>query len=104
MFRTVLTSTSRSGLAYASIARTRAFHTSPVAAKTVTEKVKEVASDVNIKVGRTLAGGIEKGEQVADKTKEVVGAGSVKEAASQVSASARDFGCRTSRCSRRITA
>ena len=42
MFRTVAASSSRAVLASSS----RTFHTTPIAAKTVTEKVKEVAQDV----------------------------------------------------------
>ena len=80
MFRLALTSTSRTVLPSTS----RAFHTSPIAAKTVTERVKEVADNVNIKVGKTLASGIEKGEQVAEKTKQTVGGSSVKDVADNV--------------------
>ncbi|KAK7694204.1 hypothetical protein QCA50_001384 [Cerrena zonata] len=53
--------------------RSRAFHASPVAAKTATEKVKEVADQVNKTLGQKLAAGIEKGEELTEKTKETVG-------------------------------
>lgn len=73
--------------------RSRAFHASPVAAKTATEKVKEVAdqvlsiallltwigylsiwwNQVNKTLGQKLAAGIEKGEELTEKTKETVG-------------------------------
>ncbi|KAH9836574.1 uncharacterized protein C8Q71DRAFT_758592 [Rhodofomes roseus] len=53
-------------------AGTRAFRVSPAASKSATEKVKEVASDVNIKVGRTLASAIEKGEEATEATKETL--------------------------------
>ena len=86
MYRTVLASSSRSALFSARLPASRApFHTSPVAAKTVTEKVKEVASDVNLKMGRTLASGIEKGQQAAETTKQAVGGSSASEVADNVS-------------------
>ena len=87
MYRAVLASSSRAAVFSArQLPASRApFHTSPVSAKTVTEKVKEVASDVNIKVGRTLASGIEKGQQAAETTKQAVGGSSVSEVADNVS-------------------
>ena len=86
MYRTALALPSR--VVIASFRRT--FHTSPIAAKTVTEKAKEVAKDVssrshcvicklpagltskqvNLKVGKTLAGAIETGEVITEKAKE----------------------------------
>jgi ATP synthase mitochondrial F1 complex assembly factor 1 len=58
----------------ATCAARRAFHQSPVAAKTV----GEVAHDVNIGVGKGLANAIEKGEKVAHKAKETLGASSLE--------------------------
>ena len=85
MYRTTLASTSRAALVSARQPLSRAsLHTSPAAAKTVTEKVKEVASDVNLKVGQTLAGGIEKGQQAAEATKQAVGGSTVSEVADNV--------------------
>lgn len=46
MFTTVISST-RSSVLRASLTNARTFHTSPVAAKTVTEKVSEVADTVS---------------------------------------------------------
>jgi len=40
----------------------------------MTEKVKDVAHDVNVKVGQTLAAGIDKGEKATEAAKETVGA------------------------------
>lgn len=70
-------------------AGTRAFHISPIATKSATERVKEVASDVrveviphrtltelgqvNIMVGKKLASAIEKGEEATEATKETLG-------------------------------
>ena len=86
MLRTAFAST-----APAVRASTRAFHISPIASKSATEKVKEVASDVcaglvarrfrpltpflqvNIKVGQKLASAIEKGEEATQATKETLG-------------------------------
>lgn len=62
------------------VARSRAgvyaqpIHTTPVALKTVTEKVTEVADKVNKKVGKGLASAIDAGEKAAEKTKETLGA------------------------------
>ncbi|EKM60711.1 uncharacterized protein PHACADRAFT_83001 [Phanerochaete carnosa HHB-10118-sp] len=85
MFRAALASSSRATLA----SSFRTFHTTPFAAESVTDKAKKVAHDVNIKVGKKLAGAIETGEQVTEATKETIancgiGAGSVKEAADKV--------------------
>ncbi|GAW08346.1 f1 atpase assembly protein 11 [Lentinula edodes] len=77
----------------------RAFHASPAAFKTVTEKVSEVAENVNKKLGQGLASAIEKGEDAtsstkeslrsaADKTKE--GATVAKQKANQASAGATE--------------
>ena len=77
MFRTALVSTSlsRTALAAASTSSSRAtFHTSPIAAKGMTDTVKDVADKVNKKVGKALASGIEKGEQATEATKQTVGA------------------------------
>ena len=82
MIRNALLTTSTVGL--------RSLHSSPVAAKTATEKVKEVADkvcyhiffsgveftdsvQVNKSVGRGLAHAIEKGEEATEATKEAVG-------------------------------
>ncbi|KAH9983283.1 hypothetical protein BJV74DRAFT_743408, partial [Russula compacta] len=51
----------------------RLFHASPVASKTTTEKVAEVADKVNKTVGQGLASAIETGEQVTEKSKETIG-------------------------------
>ncbi|KAJ3860126.1 hypothetical protein EV359DRAFT_49733 [Lentinula novae-zelandiae] len=48
----------------------RAFHASPAASKTVTEKVSEMAENVNKKLGQGLASAIEKGEDATSSTKE----------------------------------
>ncbi|TDL28912.1 hypothetical protein BD410DRAFT_781475, partial [Rickenella mellea] len=57
------------------IASSRALHASPSSAfKTMSESVKETAKDVNIKVGQTLASGIEKTQQATESVKETVGA------------------------------
>ncbi|TFK36783.1 hypothetical protein BDQ12DRAFT_713757 [Crucibulum laeve] len=68
MFRTVITSTARPFVSR------RAFSTSPVACKTVTEKVSEVADKVNKKVGQGLASAIDKGEHATNAAKETIGA------------------------------
>ncbi|KZT23804.1 hypothetical protein NEOLEDRAFT_1068857, partial [Neolentinus lepideus HHB14362 ss-1] len=64
MFRNAIAQTSRGA---------RSLHTTPVARKTVTEKVKDVGDKVNKTVGRTLAGAIEKGEQATETTKQTLG-------------------------------
>ncbi|EJD04230.1 uncharacterized protein FOMMEDRAFT_19490 [Fomitiporia mediterranea MF3/22] len=56
-----------------SVVAARSLHASPVACKTVTEKVKEAAHNVNLKVGQTLAHGLEKGEEVTEKTQHMAG-------------------------------
>ncbi|KZT06234.1 uncharacterized protein LAESUDRAFT_726049 [Laetiporus sulphureus 93-53] len=64
----------------------RAFHVSPIAGKTVTEKVKEVAHEANLKVGRGLASAIEKGEEATEKLVHVAPAlGKAKATAEQAS-------------------
>ncbi|KAI0719133.1 hypothetical protein C8T65DRAFT_569568 [Cerioporus squamosus] len=68
MLRTAFTTTTRSAVASSS----RQFHASP-SAKTITEKVAEVADKVNKKVGKGLASAIEKGEQATEATKENLG-------------------------------
>ncbi len=86
MFHTVLASASRRT---AFTSSTRAFHYSPVANKSVVDKVKEVADNVcspptqrstllkvrqvNKTVGKSLAGAIEKGEQATDAAKSAAG-------------------------------
>ncbi|KAH7916499.1 hypothetical protein BJ138DRAFT_1097173 [Hygrophoropsis aurantiaca] len=83
MYRSALTSTSRA-FAAPSI-YTRSIHFSPVAAKSVTEKVSEVADAVNKKVGKGLASAIETGEKVTSTAEEKLGKscsqGSTKEEA-----------------------
>ncbi|KAG8795693.1 hypothetical protein FRC17_008107 [Serendipita sp. 399] len=51
----------------------RMLHSTPQALKTVTEKAKEVASNVNLKVGQGLASAIETGEQATQSAKETLG-------------------------------
>ncbi|KZT67632.1 hypothetical protein DAEQUDRAFT_384299 [Daedalea quercina L-15889] len=58
-------------------AGTRAFYVSPVAGKSTTEKV-------NLKVGRSLASAIEKGEEATEATKETL-AKKAKEVTGQAS-------------------
>ncbi|KAJ7923045.1 hypothetical protein B0H13DRAFT_1707419 [Mycena leptocephala] len=62
----------RSVIARSSVAHTRTFHCTPTTRKTVTEKVSEVAENVNMKLGKGLAGAIETGEQAASKTKSTI--------------------------------
>ncbi|KAJ1325714.1 F0F1 ATP synthase subunit B [Microdochium nivale] len=50
----------------------RPFSTTLPAYKTITETVKDTAATVNKKIGETLAGGIESGEQAAQKAKEAI--------------------------------
>ncbi|KAI0249471.1 hypothetical protein BJV78DRAFT_1227658 [Lactifluus subvellereus] len=68
----------RSSTAYiaraSSLPTARQLHASPIASKTPTEKVAEVAGKVNKSVGRGLASAIETGEQVTEKTKQTIGA------------------------------
>ncbi|EEB88358.1 hypothetical protein MPER_13843 [Moniliophthora perniciosa FA553] len=80
MFRTALATVSRP-------AGVRALHSTPVAAKTVTEKVSEVADTVNKKVGKGLASAIDKGENAAQSTKETISskAGEAKQKGSEAS-------------------
>ncbi|KAG7091086.1 hypothetical protein E1B28_010142 [Marasmius oreades] len=72
MFRNAITSVSRP----LALQGARALHSTPVASKTVTEKVSEVADKVNKSVGKGLASAIDKGENVAQSTKEVMGSAS----------------------------
>ncbi|KAI5123734.1 hypothetical protein M0805_000327 [Coniferiporia weirii] len=69
MYRSILSTT----LPARSVAASRTFHTSPAAFKSVAEKVKETASNVNIKVGQTLAKGIEVGEDATEKVQKATG-------------------------------
>ncbi|KAF7972563.1 hypothetical protein HWV62_38612 [Athelia sp. TMB] len=64
MLRTAFSNARTAGL------RTRSLHSSPVAYKTITEKVSEVADTVNKKVGQGLASAIDAGEQATNVTKE----------------------------------
>jgi len=76
MFRTTI-STARSS--YSSVFKSsRSIHSTPVAFKTVPEKVAEVADTVNKKVGKGLASAIETGEKAAHSTKETLGAAKKK--------------------------
>ncbi|EPQ61025.1 hypothetical protein GLOTRDRAFT_109267 [Gloeophyllum trabeum ATCC 11539] len=68
MFRNAISQTSR-----ATLAGSRQLHSSPVAYKSVTEKVKEVGDKVNKSLGKGLAGAIEKGEKATEATKETLG-------------------------------
>ncbi|KAG9018947.1 hypothetical protein FRB90_007938 [Tulasnella sp. 427] len=54
---------------------TRAFSTTPVARKTMTDSVKETADAVNKKVGKGLADAIETTEKGAQAAKESLGVG-----------------------------
>jgi len=56
------------------IVASRSLHASPAAFKSLTDKVKETAHNVNLKVGQTLAAGIEKGEETTDTVKKTAGA------------------------------
>jgi len=91
MYRTITIRTTRS-LAVPS----RTLHSSPVTLKSATEKAKEVASDVNIKIGKTLASAIDKGEKAAQSAKETVGVGAkegtekVKQKGNQAAAGATE--------------
>ncbi|EIN13429.1 hypothetical protein PUNSTDRAFT_58405 [Punctularia strigosozonata HHB-11173 SS5] len=67
MFRTAITAR------IPALSAARAFHYTPAAAESAAEKVKKTAKDVNIKVGQTLAAGIEKGEKATQATKETLG-------------------------------
>ncbi|KAJ7275492.1 hypothetical protein B0H12DRAFT_263638 [Mycena haematopus] len=66
----------RSTIARSAIARpsaARAFHATPAAQKTVTEKVADAADKVNKDVGKGLASAIESGQQAAAATKNALG-------------------------------
>ncbi|KAL5495531.1 hypothetical protein ACEPAI_994 [Sanghuangporus weigelae] len=69
----MLRSTLSTALPRRSVCAVRSLHASPIASKTVTEKVKETAQNVNLKVGQTLAKGFEKGEEITEKTQEAAG-------------------------------
>ncbi|KAJ2933564.1 hypothetical protein H1R20_g3497, partial [Candolleomyces eurysporus] len=87
MLRTAASNTIRANSAVLFGAR-RQLHQTPIAAKSVKETVGDVAHDVNIKVGRGLASAIEKGEEVAQATKETLGSATekTKEEANQAAA------------------
>ncbi|KAF8973681.1 hypothetical protein BDZ97DRAFT_1912155 [Flammula alnicola] len=70
----------------------RAFHTSPTAHKTVTEKVSEVADKVNKSVGKGLASAIDKGEKATHATKDTLGSTTeeMKQKGNQATAGARE--------------
>ncbi|CCM01298.1 uncharacterized protein FIBRA_03347 [Fibroporia radiculosa] len=89
IFRTAITPAIRSS---AFAASSRALHVSPVAAKSATENVKEVAHKVNISVGRGLASALEKGEEVTGATKETLApkVDKAKKATSQASEKANE--------------
>ncbi|RXW17414.1 hypothetical protein EST38_g8448 [Candolleomyces aberdarensis] len=71
MLRTAATNAIRANSAVLFGAR-RQLHQTPIAAKNVKETVGDVAHDVNIKIGQGLASAIEKGEEVAQATKETL--------------------------------
>ncbi|KAH8086599.1 hypothetical protein BXZ70DRAFT_546326 [Cristinia sonorae] len=73
MFRNVFTSTNSRIILSSTSTSIRSFHASPLAAKTATDKVKEVAEKVNKSVGKGLASAIEKGEEATEATKQAVG-------------------------------
>jgi len=83
MLRTTLTKSYISR----SLVAGRQLHSSPVARKTVTEKVSEVADKVNKSVGKGLAGAIDTGEKAVDSTKDTLG--STKRKASSASQDAQ---------------
>jgi len=86
MYRSIAsTSTIRAAVA------SRSLHTTPVTAKSVTEKVSEVADAVNKKVGKGFASAIETGEKATEKTKETVvpKAEAAKQKANQATADVR---------------
>lgn len=73
--------------------RAASLHTSFVAQKSVVDNVKETAADLNMKVGKKLAAGIETGQETAASAKETVAqnipsAGEVKGKAEEVRQSA----------------
>jgi len=74
MFRNALAATNSRAILASASTSLRSFHSTPLAAKTTTDKVKEVADKVNKSVGRGLAQAIEKGEEATEATKEAVGA------------------------------
>ncbi|CAE6515376.1 unnamed protein product [Rhizoctonia solani] len=57
---------------------TRAFSATLRNQKTVTETVKDTAHDVNLKVGKGLAAGIDKAEGATETTKQALGVGKKK--------------------------
>ncbi|KAF9569862.1 hypothetical protein CPC08DRAFT_756839 [Agrocybe pediades] len=67
MFRTSFTSQATKAVVGA-----RRLHASPVARKTVTEKVTEVADKLNKGIGKGLASAIDKGEEVTQSAKETI--------------------------------
>ncbi|KAF8061020.1 hypothetical protein FPV67DRAFT_1512489 [Lyophyllum atratum] len=68
-----ITSSARTSAVRLSFANARALHSTPLAAKSVTEKVSEVADKVNKNVGKKLASAIETGEKATQATKETLG-------------------------------
>ncbi|KAK7468598.1 hypothetical protein VKT23_003102 [Stygiomarasmius scandens] len=72
MYRSAFSSVTRPLVA--SSART--IHSSPISRKTATEKISEVADNVNKKVGKGLAAAIDKGEEATNATKDALGSGS----------------------------
>ncbi|KAJ2919317.1 hypothetical protein MD484_g1091, partial [Candolleomyces efflorescens] len=89
MFRTAATTTIRANSAVLFGAR-RQIHQTPIATKNVKEAVGDAAHEVNIKIGRGLASAIEKGEEVAQATKETFG--SATEKTKQEAGKAADVG------------
>lgn len=79
MFRTSISSVSRTA-----ISSRRCLHSTPVAAKTVTEKVSEVADNINKSLGKGLAGAIDKGENATEVAKDTLGLCSLVELYSQL--------------------
>jgi len=69
MYRSIIASTSHR-TAFAA----RSLHSTPAAYKSVTETVKETVKNANLKVGQTLAAGIEKGEEATETVKKTAGA------------------------------
>jgi len=87
MLRNALATTAPAVRSTTLAARSRAFHVSPIAGKSATEKVKEAASKVNMSVGKGLASAIEKGEEATETTKDTLApaVGKAKELTGQAS-------------------
>ncbi|KAG9223160.1 hypothetical protein PLEOSDRAFT_1070108 [Pleurotus ostreatus PC15] len=95
MLSQITTSARLSTRAFGASARSaRLFHSSFPASKTMVEKVSEVASTVNKKVGETLASTIETGEQATQATKEAIGS-NAKAAKEQVDKASNMAGQKT---------